>query len=97
MQVSALLLPHAQQLDVFLLQLVVDFVFFAVGLLARSFFDQLLVELLTHEPLALLLPQLSLLLFLVVQKLVEFLNCGPLVLLCDLRINFGERGPRRRD
>ena len=60
-----------------------------------SFVLHLSVELLLDQSLALSFPDLLLLLLLVVQKRVEFLDGEPLVLLVDLRVDVSLLGLNR--
>jgi hypothetical protein len=61
----------------------VNLIFFTGFLL-----HDLTVKFLLDEATALLLPHYSLLLFFVVEQSVELLDSSPLVILCDLTVNF---------
>lgn len=87
-EVTLFLLAHTEQLNVLLLQLVVDLLLIFVGLGALSFLTHLLVKLLAHQAATLLFTHHRLLLFLVVEELVEFLDCCPFVFLGNFRVHF---------
>ena len=69
------------------LQLDVGILFLLVHFLALCLFFQLFVQLLAHQTTTLLLTKHCWLLLLVVEKLVEFLDGGPLIFFCDFTVD----------
>jgi len=86
----------AKECNVLSLHSVVGHVLRVEGLLAGSLVHHLPVELLLDQTLALSLAELLLLLLLVVQKCVEFLDCEPFILLVDLGVDVSLSGLHRR-
>ena len=73
----------------FLLKLVIHLLFILPLLASLLFGLNLLVKFLSNQTLALLLTEHGLFLFLVMKKLVEFLDCSPLIFLLDFTVYVG--------
>lgn len=88
-KISFFLFSHSEKLDMLLLELVVNLVFFIFSCFLLSFLLQLLIKFLSHKTATFLLTKKCLFLFLVVQKLVELLNGGPFIFLSNFRVDLG--------
>lgn len=88
-------LALSEQRNVLVLQLIIHGLLIASLSFTVLFVTDLLVEFLANEAATFLLAHERLLLLLVVQKLVELLDGSPLVLLGDLRVDFGAAGHAR--
>ena len=84
-----LLLTLTEKLDVLLLKSLIHAALLQLRGLSVALLCHLLVKLAPNESATLLFSQDGLLLFLVVQKGVELLNGGPLVLFRELRVDLG--------
>jgi len=82
------LFSHAKKFYMLLLKLLINFVFFPVLFFTLRLFLHLLIQFLAHQAASLLLPQNRLLLFLVMKKLIEFLNRCPFILFSYFTVDF---------
>lgn len=78
----------AKQLYVLLLQLLIHAPFIDLVLLAGLLFHDLTIKLLLNQSAALLFSHNRLLLFFVVEKSIEFLDCRPLIVFRDFTVDF---------
>lgn len=82
-----ILLATSEEFDMLVLECLVHAALIQLGTLTHLLLLHLLVKFGTDQLAALLLAENGLLLLLIVQQSVEFLDGGPLILLSELRIN----------
>ena len=98
LDLNLLFLSHTQQLDMLFLNFVIHAVLLSCLLYLISFLLKLFVKFLANQSLALLLTQHCLFLLFVVKQLVELLDSGPFIILCNFTVNLCQRRyPARSD
>ena len=82
------LFSHTKKFYMLLLKFLINFVLFPVLFFTLRLFLHLFIQFLAHQTATFLLPQNRLLLFLVMKKLIEFLNSCPFIFFSYFTVDF---------